>query len=1086
MDPITKWTPKHVVDWMKGLDDSLQQYICSFEREKINGEQLLKISHQDLEELGVARIGHQELVLESVDLLCALNYGLETDNLKSLVVKMRASIGNLQNSIASRRNNPLYDGGTSRKPTNDFLTSVVELIGPAKALLAWLDRTPLTGISDFSSTKNKIIQLCLDLTTTVQQDCTVFEMEEKILEVSKILNGICDQTMRTTSDPLKSLCTCVEEVQLTHIRAGEGLGMYIKSTYDGLHVITGTTENSPADRTHKIHAGDEVIQVNHQTVVGWQLKNLVGKLREDPSGVVLLLKKRPTGSSNFTPAPLKNMRWKPPLAQTSPSQSSAQSPSSTMDTSMKKEKPAILDLYIPPPPAVPYTPRDGKGSLHFSGVYKSPLKPKGLESPNSFLDQESRRRFTIADYDHLGVSPIEASLLPTKMRGRSQCHGYLQHLSMPVDGSRGLGESAVDSCSKPWTQAEEKDVLYRNMSNERIPTIIEESPSMQQLHRSVTERNFMRGVDHIRSSRYFVNADLHSSATIPYQEETARKTPVTPPTKTTAAEPSLLVSWITRLKLLTHAVPVKKVQLCVKRLHSGRFLTLLYPLYVDCCACVAAGDAVTMSRRRISCKELGQVDCQGWLYRKRETKGFIGIKWKKYWFVLKRTSLYWYSSHTAEKAEGFINLTDFTVDQATECRKKHAIKARHPQIRTFYFAAESPEEMNKWLKKLKKGLASIRCEPPAEVSQDCWSESDHEESHLTADTPPPPYSMDSAVKPEETLPPPYSSTPPGAAPGLNASPSSTLTSQGSDASVSKAVCEDRQSWLDISNSSQASSAGQSLTCSVQIHFKHPQPDSSDPAGDSSLNPISRSRDSLHEELLNPTSCADPEKEVSLPGSVESVPESASSDEMEKLYKSLEQASLSPIGERKPSTRKEFRKSFIKRCKNQAVNDKLHQIRTLNSTLKAREDDLMTIAQVLEKPSLTAQEYRDIHTSLHTSLTLRENPKLQTHSIHTSLTLRENPKLQTHSIHTSLTLRENPKLQTHSLHTSLTLRENPKLQTHSLHTSLTLRENPKLQTHSLHTSLTLRENPKLQTQPPHQHHTEGEPKAPDPAFTPASN
>lgn len=113
--------------------------------------------------------------------------------------------------------------------------------------------------------------------------------------------------------------------------------MYIKSTYDGLHVITGTTEGvsgvfsssdpggccflpgfpwddaglsppnrftaavefvvllvdtdtkrsitpdqsqrfffcpsalcpkSPADRCKKIHAGDEVIQVNHQTVVG--------------------------------------------------------------------------------------------------------------------------------------------------------------------------------------------------------------------------------------------------------------------------------------------------------------------------------------------------------------------------------------------------------------------------------------------------------------------------------------------------------------------------------------------------------------------------------------------------------------------------------------------------------------------------------------------------------------------------------------------------------------------------------------------------------------------------------------------------
>ncbi|XP_041105371.1 connector enhancer of kinase suppressor of ras 3 isoform X2 [Polyodon spathula] len=959
MDPVTKWTPKHVVDWMKGLDDSLQQYVCSFEREKINGDQLLKISHQDLEELGVARIGHQELVLESVDLLCALNYGLETDNLKSLVVKMRALMGNLQKSIASRRTNPSYDGGTSRQPTNEFLTSVVELIGAAKALLAWLDRTPLTGISDFSSTKNKIIQLCLDLTTTVQQDCTVFEMEDKILEVSKILNGICDQTMRTTSDPLMRLCTCVEEVQLTHIRAGEGLGMYIKSTYDGLHVITGTTENSPADRTHKIHAGDEVIQVNHQTVVGWQLKNLVGKLREDPSGVVLLLKKRPTGSHNFTPAPLKNMRWKPPVAQTSPSQSSAQSPSSTMDTSMKKEKPAILDLYIPPPPAVPYTPRDGKGSIHFSGVYKSPLKPKGSESPNSFLDQESRRRFTIADYDHLGVSPIKASVQPTKMRGRSRCHGKPRPLSMPVDGSQ-LG--VVDSCSKPWTQGRKgEDVLYRNMSSERIPTIIEESPSMQPLHRSVTERSFMRGVDHIRGSRYFVSADLHSSsATIPYQEEAARKTPA-------AAEPSLLVFRripnVTVRNGCSYPVRLRPSSACLEQ--SAFPLSLMSLMAADSYNPVSLrnkskkrsrGDVVSMSRRRISCRELGQVDCQGWLYRKRDTKGFIGIKWKKYWFVLKRTSLYWYSNHTAEKAEGFINLADFTVDRATECRKKHAIKARSPQIRTFYFAAESPEEMNKWLKKL--GLASIRCELPAEVSQDCWSESDHEESDLTVNTPPPPYSMHSAVKPEETLPPPYSSTPAGAAPGRTASPSSTLTSQGSDTSVSKAVYEDRQSWLDIINSSQASDARQTLTCSVQIHSKRPQPDSSDPVGDSSLNSISRSRDCPLEELLNPTGCGDPEKEVSLPGSVESVPEPASLDEMEKLYKSLEQASLSPIGERKPSTRKEFRKSFIKRCKNQAVNDKLHQIRTLNSTLKAREADLMTIAQILEKPSLTAQEYRE--------------------------------------------------------------------------------------------------------------------------------
>ncbi|KAF7253622.1 Interactor protein for cytohesin exchange factors 1 [Varanus komodoensis] len=76
-----------------------------------------------------------------------------------------------------------------------------------------------------------------------------------------------------------------------------------------------------------------------------------------------------------------------------------------------------------------------------------------------------------------------------------------------------------------------------------------------------------------------------------------------------------------------------------------------------------------MSRRRISCKDLGLADCQGWLYKKKGKGSFIGNKWKKFWCVLKASSLYWYSNQLAEKAEGFLSLPNFTVDQATECKK---------------------------------------------------------------------------------------------------------------------------------------------------------------------------------------------------------------------------------------------------------------------------------------------------------------------------------------------------------------------------------------------------------------------------------
>lgn len=52
----------------------------------------------------------------------------------------------------------------------------------------------------------------------------------------------------------------------------------------------------------------------------------------------------------------------------------------------------------------------------------------------------------------------------------------------------------------------------------------------------------------------------------------------------------------------------------------------------------------SMSRRRISCKDLGHADCQGWLYKKKEKGTFLGNKWKKFWVVLKGSSLYWYSN----------------------------------------------------------------------------------------------------------------------------------------------------------------------------------------------------------------------------------------------------------------------------------------------------------------------------------------------------------------------------------------------------------------------------------------------------------
>ncbi|KAM7374188.1 hypothetical protein PAMP_006862 [Pampus punctatissimus] len=583
---------------MTGLDDCLQQYIKTFEREKVGGDQLLRITHQELEDLGVSRIGHQELILEAVDLLCALNYGLETENLKTLSHKLNASAKNLQNFITGRRRSGHYDGRATRKLPNDFLTSVVDLIAAAKSLLAWLDRSPFAAVADYSVTRNNVIQLCLELTTIVQQ--------------CKTLSEVCDHIISLSSDPMVSQAAHLEVVQLANIKSTEGLGMYIKSTYDGLHVITGTTEGSLADRCKKIHAGDEVIQVNHQTVVGWQLKNLVNLLRGDPAGVTLTLKKRPQSTLTSTPALLKNMRWKPLALQF---------------------KSCLLFCYR----------RDDKGNLQEDDPPSDVHVAKGSESPNSYLDQECRRRFPLMEEDAIlyCYEYDQNQEVSSVRRGSTPTYGRLRPISMPIEYNW-VGDN--EDLAKMKRENRRENSLLRFASEDKAPG--EEFLLGRSL--SQNRRKTERGAS---PTHYTLVPALQMEVSL----------------STSSSDSASLYHVFERSSLLSRSKKKSK----------------------------AGSPISSISKRRISCRDLGQGDCEGWLWKKKDAKTYFSQKWKKYWFILKGTCLYWYMNGEDEKAEGFVSLPEFKIDRATECRRKFAFKACHPKIKTFYFAAENVDDMSR-------------------------------------------------------------------------------------------------------------------------------------------------------------------------------------------------------------------------------------------------------------------------------------------------------------------------------------------------------------------------------------------------------
>ncbi|KAG8011471.1 Interactor protein for cytohesin exchange factors 1 [Nibea albiflora] len=341
-----------------------------------------------------------------------------------------------------------------------------------------------------------------------------------------------------------------------------------------------------------------------------------------------------------------------------------------------------------------------------------------------------------------------------------------------------------------------------------------------------------------------------------------------------------------------------------------------------------------MSRRRVSVKDLGALDCQGWLHRRKDSRSFLGSRWKRYWFVLQRSSLYWYTDKEAEKAEGFINLSGFTIEQAKQCRKKHAMTASHPLVVTIFMAAESFTDMNNRshflflcsdeVKSLKAAVAlkascpfaggSASCQKPSSAAgetntEECYSEDSDQEG-------------DECTPEQETE---ESDNGDGLQPLCESSSSPTpLTEDGGgrrrSTSEGAPLCRN-------SRRRAATHGGERLSWQEQ-----PRPEGGERAASLPLIHINEEEEAVHEKPP---------------------------DEMESLYNHLRAASLSPIGGAK---RKDFRASFIRRCENNKMNEKLHVLRILSSTLKAKELELQAVEQLLTQPALTASIYRTWRTS----------------------------------------------------------------------------------------------------------------------------
>ncbi|GFR76322.1 connector enhancer of kinase suppressor of ras 2, partial [Elysia marginata] len=881
------------------LDDAVHQYIPNFIQGELCGKKLLMLSHSDLEKLGVNKLGHQELILEGVDLLKSLRYTFETENLQHLALQLSCKAKSLHNEIQARsgENDPnranVQSGRSRRQLSVSVLSAVCDIQSTMKTLTSWLDRAPFETIHGISLLRNSLVKLGLELVTVAQNESGVVEVENAIMKTCQGMTEYCDELVINMKE---SLVVQPASLELATIRKkqGEELGMNIQSSYYGIHAIGCIKDMSPADLCSKIEKGDEVLQVNNQTVLGWQLAKLVAALREKPKEVVMLLKKRPRHTTPFGNVPNKRLnasRHVPSVATLPKSVKKRRSkdgekpPRPTLQEYVTSSVPTG-DIYITK--ESPEDPMDGNDTDN--DVFRS-----GSESPQFTLpviSDPKQRRATVSGgsptfersslvADDLDTSTAKGHGLsgigqghsldppPTQQRPRSQAinaqekeaaiaallaggadiGGGLSLLppskreegkSPPVlvrekkhsvsdseelSSTATLGNSSLSDVldSEPSSSAtvgnsSATDVLDCELGGqqESDTTIPPQPPEIEMPHKTV-ENSVVKGVGDtseatsanvtktiephaensaqaaiqavsVNDQREIKPLEAHttvskgdglSAESSSQQQSThsgpSNSGPVEDPGQVqdfTIQKPTPVLrqnalGW-NRTKIISTEVagsgntgkndvpllkrikrldstgapegdpkmedddvfdkPQKKVGFSDESQSSGKDLSesfthivvggVVQKIPVEKSKVPSSNSESptvkmrnktgnkTKLDRRVSCKDLGRGDCEGWLYKRKQKDRTLSKHWDKRWCVLKKHVLYYYKQKDALKADGLIHLPAFQVSPATNLKtKKHAFKI-HNSGTTFYFASERQEDMSKWMNKL--GLAAIK------------------------------------------------------------------------------------------------------------------------------------------------------------------------------------------------------------------------------------------------------------------------------------------------------------------------------------------------------------------------------------------
>lgn len=177
-----------------GLDNTIHPYIHSFLNHDVNGQQLLNIQSQDLERLGVIKLGHQEIILNAVEYLRNFHYELDKENLQLLALRLSSQAHSLHKELCRQKN--------SESVSTQTLSDVASIMMVVKPLVRWMDYPPFNGHIEYHAKKVELMKISIEMATCAQRDRFAEKPVQEIRTTCSQLATLADYIIQDIVDPM--------------------------------------------------------------------------------------------------------------------------------------------------------------------------------------------------------------------------------------------------------------------------------------------------------------------------------------------------------------------------------------------------------------------------------------------------------------------------------------------------------------------------------------------------------------------------------------------------------------------------------------------------------------------------------------------------------------------------------------------------------------------------------------------------------------------------------------------------------------------------------------------------------------------